>query len=209
MSAGGFLNEQGRAFQCRDGVVRVNAALEQERRLGVKVVAACCFADVCWVEAGALDEHRCGAVADARFQSAEHSGNAHWLVGVANHKVFGVERALNTVERGEFCSGRHCLHNHFVTVDFIGIEGVKRLTELVQNEVRNIDNIVYRVQAHRFKTFLQPLGRRCNLDARNRNACVAAAAFVFGNLDAEWAAVVVNLERANVGNGVFCWFVDT
>ena len=85
LSASGLFDEQSRAFQRRDGDVRVNAALEQERRFGVQIVAPSRFADVSGVEAGALDEHRCGAVADARFQSAEHASHTHWLFGVANH----------------------------------------------------------------------------------------------------------------------------
>ena len=85
---------------------------------------------------------------------------------------------------------------------------MKRLAKLVQNEVRHVDNIVYRVQSHRFKSFLQPFGRRRNFDARDGDTRIAAAARGFGNFNVDFAAVVVNLERANVGNGVFCWFID-
>ena len=70
------------------------------------------------------------------------------------------ERLLSTASRvtNLLLSGRFLIIT-FLAVDFVGIKCMQRLSDFVLNKIRNINNIVYRIQSNCPELVFQPVGR--------------------------------------------------
>ena len=78
------------------------------------------------------------------IQSAEYSGNTHSLFPVANHQVAFAQFAFHTVQSDKESAFGHSLYNHLAAFNLVGIEAMKRLTERMNDVVRNVHHIVNR-----------------------------------------------------------------
>ena len=121
-------------------------------------MTACCLANPGGVEICALKEHVLGLLGCSGIEAAEHTGNTHRLLGVANHKVALRQFALHTVESNKWSALGECAHHHLAAFNLVGIEAVHRLAVCVQYVVCDIHNIIYGAQTYYLQLVLQPIG---------------------------------------------------
>ncbi len=132
-----------------DGLERdadIGTALEAFGGFGVQALALGRAAHAHRLEPGAFEQHRCRRLAHLSGCAAHDASDPDGAIGVRDNQIFGIELAVDVVERLE----------HFAvccTADMNGrqaglgaqrreIIGVQRLTELEQDVVRRIDNVV-------------------------------------------------------------------
>ena len=197
LSAGDLLDEQGRAFEGVDDVVGVGAPLETEAGVGAELVASGRLADGDGVEPRALDEHAFGGVGDSALYTTKDAGDAERLIGVANHEVVGAEFPLLAVEGHEWRTFGAIADDDCLSVDFVGVEGVERLTDAEEDVVGDVDDVVYGVEADGFKGFLEPLRRILDGHALDEDAAVARAGLWILDVDFYAGPVVVGGESVD------------
>lgn len=194
LSPGQFLDQQGRAHQRVGRHVGIDPALEAERGIGAQPVALGRLADPDRIEIGAFDKDVGRRLRDARIEPAEHAGYAHRLAGVADHQVVGRKFALDPVqrrERGSFGAGPH---DDAAALDFRRVERVQGLSRFVQNEVGDVDHVVFRIHSDRAQPSLEPFGRGSHLHAGYRDAHVSRRGFGILHFDGYFFPVAVLCE---------------
>ena len=87
LAAGKLLHKQGGTLQCVYLHVRVDAAFETERRIGIQSEAFCRLAHPHGIEIGTFEEDVARGVADTRIEASENAGYAHRAFGRAYHQV--------------------------------------------------------------------------------------------------------------------------
>ena len=93
---------------------------------------------------------------DAAGEAAHHTGQCEGRTRcVGNDKIIARERVLGFVERSERLAIARMAHDQ-AAADLCRIECVKRLTHLMQDKIRDIDDVVDRPQPDRFETFFEP-----------------------------------------------------
>ena len=172
IAASDLLDELDSPLQSPDGDIGVASTFETEGGVGLDTVTLAGLADGDGVEIGALEEDVGGLHGDAALFATEDAGNAHRLVSVADHKVFLVEFAFDTVEGHERSASGESLYYDLVAVDLVGVKSVHRLTDFHEDVVGDVDDIVYRTDADGAETVLQPVGRFCHLDAAEGDASI-------------------------------------
>ena len=111
----------------------------------------------------------------AALLTAEHTGDAHAFLFVANHQVAAVELALHTVEGHERRVLRQGADDDVIARNHVGIEGVQRLPHFHEDEIGHIHHVVDGTDAHGAQFVLQPLRRIGHMDILQRNAGIAGA----------------------------------
>ena len=86
-----------------------------------------------------------------------------------------------------------------MSLDLVGVEGVQRLAQFEEDEVRDVDQVVLRVDAGRPQAVLHPLGRGADLAARNRHARIARCGLLVLDADLHLQIVVVHRKGRDVG----------
>ena len=190
-----FFNHKGSHFEGVDLQVGVDAALKAEGGIGIKAVAASALAYPRGVEVGAFEQHVFRGFVGARALAAEHAGDTHGGVGIANGEVAVGEFVLYAVEGYEGRAFGHRLHYHLLAFYHIGVEAVERLAVGKHHVVRHVDHVINRPHADGAEFRLQPLGAFLHLAALNRYAAIARTGFgVFYN-DVDVEVVVVGGKR--------------
>ena len=110
------------------------------------------------MEIGTFEEHILGLFGGTRFKTAEHTGNAHRLLGVAYHKVAFRQLALHSIEGYKGSSFGEGAHYNLSALYLVGIEAVHRLAIGVEYVVCYIHYVVYGAQAYYLQFVLQPFG---------------------------------------------------
>ena len=199
---GDLLQEQGGAAGSDHRRGGIDAALVAERSVGLETLALRGLSDGHRVEISRLEEHLGGRLGDTGVEAAEHAGNAHRLLRVADHEVVAAKRVLHPVEGRKLAVGRAAAHHHFPAGDLRRVESVERMTHLIEHEVRDVDHAVDRTLADGHQALLQPLGRRAHFDIFERDANVTGCQIGGLHLHGDGRADT-GLERAHVGQGPF------
>ena len=194
-----LLNEESCTFECIGGDVGIDTPLEAERGVGRKAVTFCGLTHPHGVEIGTLEEHVGGALAHTRVLATEHTCDTHRLLAVANHQVCLRQGALHTIKGTELSACGAGANNHLVTLNFVCIERVEGLAELVEHKVGNVHHVVLGVDTNSPQGILQPLGRGSNLHARDVNAGIPGSSLVVLNGHLGSPRGVVHLELLNAG----------
>ena len=84
-----------------------------------------------------------------------------------------------------------------LSVDFVGVEGVERLTDAEEDVVGDVDDVVYGVEADGFKGFLEPLRRILDGHALDEDAAVVRAGLWILDVDFYAGPVVVGGESVD------------
>ena len=117
-----------------------------------------CLADVGGVEGGTLEEHIGRLLGDAGVLPADYAGDADRVGGVCDHQISLRQLVLLAVQCGELLPRLSEPDMYLAPLDLIEVKGVKRLSDLHKDIVGSIDNVIYRVDAHRLKRLAKPLG---------------------------------------------------
>ena len=141
------MNKQSGAFEDIECVARITATLVTEGCVGLELMSAAGFADGYGVEICRLQEDVLGILRHTALESSENAGDTHCFFFVGNHEVACVYRTLYAIEGYEFIALVRITNVDLVTFDLVGIEGMERLSALVQDEVRDIDDVVNRAKS--------------------------------------------------------------
>ena len=148
----------GSTAQSPKSDVGVAAALVAERGVGFQAVAFRSFADADGVEIGAFDKDIFSIHGDARFLSAEDTGDTHALFLVANHQIAAIQATFLAVEGDKRSVLRQATHMNLVAGDHVGVEGMERLTDLHKDKVGDVDDVVDGAKADGAEFVLEPVG---------------------------------------------------
>lgn len=194
-----FLNKKSGALEGVDDAFGIGATLVAEAGVGAELMAASRLADGNGIEPCALDEGALGGVADAAVETAEHAGDAHWLLGVAYHEVISTELALLTIESYERGTLLTIAHDDCLPLDLIGIESVERLSETEEDVVGDVDNVVDGVEPDGFERLLEPFGGLFNRHAIDEDAAVTRASLSVLDIDLNALLMVIGLVAIDGG----------
>ena len=85
--------------------------------------------------------------------------------------------------------------------NFIGIEGMQRLSHLVQHEVRGIHHVIDWTQADSRETFLQPVRRLAHFNAFDAHARVTRTSIAVLHRHLDWQGIALHFERIHIRFG--------
>ena len=156
-TAGKFFHHYCSQFQAIKSNIRINTSFKTERSIRIQAMTTGGLAHPGRMKISTFEEYIFGIFRRTGIQSAKHSGDTHGLFFVADHQVAFAQLAFYTVQSDKRGTFRHCLHNDFTALNLVGIEAVKRLTECMNNIVRNIHHIINGTQADDTELVLQPL----------------------------------------------------
>ena len=83
-----------------------------------------------------------------------------------------MKRVLGTIEGDDLLSFSGTAHDYFSSGDLVSIEGVQRLSDLEEDEVGDVHNIVHRVKSDSEKLLLEPFRRRTHFHVLNGNSFI-------------------------------------
>ena len=130
LAAGEFPDEERGAPEGERDNLRIRAALETERGVGLEDVLLGGLADGTGIEIGALDEDVGGGFGHARVLAAEHAGDAHRALGVGDDHVTVAEFAIDAVERADGLVLGGPADDDLSSGNLGGVEGVQGLADL-------------------------------------------------------------------------------
>ena len=142
------------------------------------------------VEVSRLQEDVLGVFGHTAFESAKDTGNTHCLFFVGNHQIAAVHLTLYAIEGNEFLSLASIANMDLVALDLVCIEGVKRLSALMEHEVRDIDDVVNRTQTDSEQAVLEPIRRFFDLHTFDIDTRITRSSIGRVHMDAYWSLVV-------------------
>src|SRR6185503_17416234 len=116
-------------------------------------------------EVRALDQHIFSLIGDLRIFAAHDSGKSDGFLRVCDDEHLVRERTLDAVESLELLTGIRTTHDNPSAAEFLKVESVQRLAQLVKDVVGDVGDVVDRTLADRFESLHQPIRRWTNLHA--------------------------------------------
>ncbi len=111
----------------QDGVVRIDAALEAIRGVGLNAEAARGAADERRLEPGALEEDVLRRRGDLALRAADDPAEGHGAVGVGDDDGVGIDLAQLVVEAAHALAGAAAADDDALPLQAVEVEGVQRM----------------------------------------------------------------------------------
>ncbi len=181
-TASQFFHHQSSQFQAINHAVRIDTTFETERSIRIQAMTTSRLTHPCRMEISTFDEYVCRSFRRTGVQSTEYAGNTHGLFLVANHQVAFVQLTFHFIQRNERSTFGHCFHNHFVAFNLSGIEAMQRLTESMNDIVRNIHYIINRAHTDQAQFVLQPFRTLLHRYTFHDNTGIMRTSFAVFNL---------------------------
>ena len=182
LATGKLLNKESCTFCSILHNERVCSALITERCISLEAMSLRALSDRYRIEICALKEYVYCIFCNARLLAAEYTCEAHWLFCVGNHEICCAKSALYAVEGHKLLSFLCSAHYHLAAGNLRCIECMKRLADLMENEVGDVDNVVDRSETDRKKFLLKPLRRGCHLDTLDSSSGISWSPVCCSNL---------------------------
>ena len=176
------------AGQGADGVVRILRFFETHGCVGAEFEGDRGFADAGGVEIGAFENDGSGGVRNGAVAAADDSGDGDGAGGIGNDQVRRCEVVLFFVERDDFFAVAGRAGEDGVAGELVAIERVHGLREFGHDVVREIDDVVDRIQADRGQAVLQPERRGLDGDVFENQGAVTRAEREIFDFDFDRAA---------------------
>ena len=107
-------------------------------------------ADPFRIEMGTLQKNVPGRILYPRADATEYTANAHPLrFAIAYHQILRTQRTFHFVQGKKFGTFRQSPDNHLPAGNFIHVECMKRLPQLVKYEIGDIHHIADRAYPNR------------------------------------------------------------
>src|SRR6185369_7095887 len=117
------------------------------------------------IEVCTLDQHISRLCGDLRLFTTHDAGERDRIFGVGDDEHVGGQSAFDAVERGELLAGSCATDHDTTSSEFVEVECVQRLAQLVKHVVRYVCDVVDRPLANCFESFGKPLRGWTNLHA--------------------------------------------
>ena len=167
-----FLDKEGSTLCSILNNKRICATLITERSVCLKGMSLRTLSDRNRVEICALEEHVSSSFCYSRLLTAEYSCKTHRLLGISDHEVCCAESTLNSVKSNELLAFLRSADYYLATSDLRCIKCMKRLADLMKNEVGDINDIVDRTKTYCKELLLKPLRGCCYLYSLDGCSCI-------------------------------------
>src|SRR6185369_9145021 len=117
------------------------------------------------IEIRTLDEHISRLSGDLRLFTTHDAGERDRFFSVGDDEHVGSQSAFDAVERGELLTWSCATDHDTTSSEFVEVECVQRLAQLVKYIVRDIGDVVDRPLANCFESFGEPVRGWTNLHA--------------------------------------------
>ena len=134
-------------IRCAGDAVAVHAALEAVGGLAVQAVPTRAAPHGGRVEVRALDQHVAGRVADLAVVAAHHPRDRDRPLVVGDDEIARIEGAILAIQGDDVLTLAGAAHHDARSPQLRQVEGVQRLPELEQHQVRRVDDAVDRSHA--------------------------------------------------------------
>src|SRR3569832_825820 len=114
-------------------------------------------------EVSTLDQHVFSLTGDLRLFTTHDSGEGDCFFSIGDDEHVIREGSLHAVERLELLTTVGATYDDPSTIEFLKVEGVQRLAQLVKHVVGYVGDIVDGTLADGFETFHEPIRRWTNL----------------------------------------------
>src|ERR1700753_1628958 len=141
LTAGQLPDERCRSFKRVYRTGDIHSLFKMRGGIGPQAMPEGGLTDGDGIEPRALEKDILRIRRDPAVQPAEDPGHRHRFFGIANHEIFRRKLPLLFVERDEAGSLGQTFYDDLPSFDGIQIESMKRLPQLVQNEIGDIDDI--------------------------------------------------------------------
>ena len=200
-----LLNQESGALCSILHYERISSTLVTERSVSLESMSLRALPDRYRVEVCALKEHVDCRLSHTRLLTTKYTRKAHRLLCISDHKVSCAQCALHAVESNEllalFCSA----HYNLATCNLRCIERMKRLADLVENEVCDVYDVVDRPEADSQKLLLEPLRRCGNLDSLDCSSGISWSSVSSKNLYRDCPLSVIVCPRRNIRKIKLAW----
>ena len=159
-----LLHKLNGACKRKLGVDRLHALYKARGGIGDVVEPPCGGADVFGAEDGAFKQSGLCVFGYLAVETAHNARNAHAFFGVGDEQHIGAHNALFSVEGIDDLAVTRVAHDDMAVGNAGKVKRVHGVTVLDQHEVRYVDYVVDGPQTHGAKLFLQPQGRRLNVE---------------------------------------------
>ena len=163
-------------------VIRIDAALESIRRIGLDAEAAGGAADDGRLEPRALEQHIARRVRDLALSASDDPAESDGAAAIGNDDSLRIDGSRLAVETDHLLAAIAGA-NEDRCGQLVEIESMQRMTEGQHGVVGGVDHVVDRPQADRFQSPLDERRRRLHGHAADHQAGIAAAHG--GGLDAD------------------------
>ena len=197
LTARQLLDQESRPFQDIDRIIRIQATLEAERGVRVQAKTTGRLTDPCRMEASRFQEDIGSLLGYARIQATENTTDTHRLFRITDHQVAIGQRTLYAIQRNELRTRLNGLDNHLISLNLSGIERMQGLSQLMQDEIGDIDHVINRTQANHTQPVLQPFRALLNRHALDRHARVTQASLFVLDNHLNGRCLIVDLEGLN------------
>ena len=155
-AAAQLLDEVQGALAAHDRSVLVDALLIAGSRVGGLSQGAAGLPDIVPGKLRAFQDDGLRVVADLGIQAAHDAGQTHGLHAVADHQVLMVQSVFVGIQGHDLLAVVSPADIDHAALDVVLIVGVHRLPQLLQDVVRDVDDVGDRIHAHQGQTALHP-----------------------------------------------------
>src|SRR5262249_22059492 len=139
--------------------VRIHAPLESVTRVALQIQIARRPANACRKKISGLEQNIFGRIGHTRFFATHHATNSNRTLLIGDNAIVWFERVSLSIEREKFLT---VAREPYVdtALQFIGIERMRRLTQLQHHEIGNVDDVVDGANPDALNLHAQPLRAR-------------------------------------------------
>jgi hypothetical protein len=125
------------------------------------------------IEIGALQKNIDRIGANFGIFAAHDAGQGDGALSIADGQITTIENALLAVQGDEFLTLAGVLDDNAPFAQKLKIKGMQGVSQLHEDIIGDIDNIVDGTQPHRLQAPSYPLRRRADIDAANQTCSIA------------------------------------
>ena len=151
-----MLAQDGSLLQRIDHAIGVHTALKTEGGISAETMAAGALTYPCGVEVGALQHHMFGGLVGTATLAAEHAGNTHGLIFIADGEVVCAKGVLHTVEGHKLGALWLGLHHDMVSGHHVGVETMEGLSVGHHHIIGDVHDIIDGAQSDGGQFVAQP-----------------------------------------------------
>ena len=167
LTAAEFFHQVQRTLHTELCGIFVHTLFKAGRRIGGLTERAGRLTDIVARKLCSFKEDICSRILDFGVQTAHDTCQRNRLVTVTDDEVFGGELEFLFIERNDRFAFLCTADNDLGVFQIVQIKRVHRLSEFLENIVRDIDNIGNCVDADKRQSSSHPCRRRLDLDIGN------------------------------------------
>src|SRR5207247_9343501 len=132
---------------------------------------------------------------DLRVETSHLTGDGHSTDSILNKQLVFVQVAFHAVQGDDPLSRARARHHDFPFPQPLKVKGVQGVSQLQQNVVRYVNDVVEGPHPRRFQAVLQPRGRRFDANPVHDQTGVTGTKVAVFDSDFVWNSIQGNSQR--------------